>query len=200
LWTGDKEIAKKYLLVAKDEFEKFGCSDIHYTYNCIGVYEAVFENNCEEAISSFSKMMTFAVDTFSKLISIINSASCFCSLGQLETCENYIKKYEKLSSELPEIIPPYLLYYYIVKGTFFEVKEDYEKSVYYFSKCLKLKLKNEQLFLLGCHLQKIRNVNKKVLKDSLSMNIDALCSISHRPLYDKFYNTNLCLSTLRFWW
>lgn len=92
------------------------------------------------------------------------------------------------------------MYYYIVKGTFFEVKEDYEKSVYYFSKCLKLKLKNEQLFLLGCHLQKIRNVNKKVLKDSLSMNIDALCSISHRPLYDKFYNTNLCLSTLRFWW
>lgn len=200
LWTGDKEIAKKYLLMAKDEFEKFGCSDIHYTYNCIGVYEAVFENNCKEAISSFSKMMTFAVDTFSKLISIINSASCFCSLGQLETCENYIKKYEELLSELPEIIPPYLLYYYIVKGTFFEVKEDYEKSVYYFSKCLKLKLKNEQLFLLGCHLQKIRKVNKKVLKDSLSMNIDALCSISHRPLYDKFYNTNLCLSTLRFWW
>lgn len=200
LWMGKDQFAVEYLDIAIKEFSKFGCSDIHYTYNSLGVYKAAYEQAYDEAIIFFEKMKDYNTDIFSKLISTINCASCYCAKKKFENCEELIKKYETMLSQLTDCIPPYLIYYYINKGILLVSKGHYNESEHYFIKCLKLKLKNEQLFLIGCYLKQIYQEDKDSLKYINITEINSLCSISHRPLYDKFYSSNVCLSTLRFWW
>lgn len=201
LWLGDSEFANTYLTKAKALFSKFGTSDIHYTYNCLGVYKAVYENNFELAITFFEKIRSFKTDLFSQLISIINSTSCYCSLQNFKEAGNLIEKYEKLLNEMKDPIPPYFLYYYITKGIYYKLQNKVKESISNFKKSLEYELKNEQLFLVGMHLKDLQIAELKLDGNSSTIiKIDSLCAIQHKPFYDKLYAANLCLSTLRFWW
>lgn len=191
LYLGNSEQAINYLKQAAEEFQKYGSDEIHYTYNCIGVYYAAYEQNFEKAIEFFQKSISFKPVLFSTMVLYINMASCYKVLCNSDMSKQYIEKAIKVQETLGDEIPSYSLYLLINQGLCAKLDGKLEESKYYFQKSLKHKLSTNQLYLVGKNLSDIsQNEDECILKYT---------SLEADPLYKSYYKNNICLSTLRFW-
>lgn len=191
LYLGDGKAVKKYLEQAIKEFQKYGSDEIHYTYNCIGVYYAAYENNFEKAIEYFNKAIFFQPVLFSTMVLYLNMSSCYRALQNNASATEYLKKAMHLQKKLGDEVPSYLLYLLINQGISAKLDGRLTESERYFRESLKCKLTNNQLYLVGKNLLEVsQNLDKDTLK---------YASLEAEPLYKYFYENNICLSTLRFW-
>lgn len=191
LYLGKSEQAINYLNQAVEEFQKYGSDEIHYTYNCIGVYYAAYEQNFEKAIEYFEKAISFNPVLFSTMVLNINMASCSKKLHNDEAVGRYLNEAMKLQKLLGDEIPSYSLYLLINQGLYAKLDGRLEESKSYLKKSLKYKLNTNQLYLVGKNLTDIsENVDNTILKYT---------SLEVEPLYKNFYINDICLSTLRFW-
>ena len=90
LYLGKEKQAISYLNQAVEEFQKYGSDEIHYTYNCIGVYYAAYKQDYEKAIEYFRKALSFDPVLFSTMVLNINIASCFKILHEDEANNRYL--------------------------------------------------------------------------------------------------------------
>lgn len=191
LYLGNSEIAINYLNQAIKEFQKYGTDEIHYTYNCIGVYYAAYETDFEKAIKYFQKAVSFKPVLFSTMVLYLNISSCYKALQNNDKSIEYLEKAMQIQTELGNEVPSYLLYLLINQGLYAKLDGRFKESEQYFQESLKYKLTNNQLYLVGKNLSEIsRNLDKDTLK---------YASLEAEPLYEQFYINNICLSTLRFW-
>lgn len=191
LYLGNSKTAINYLNQAVKEFQKYGSDEIHYTYNCIGVYYAAYETNFEKAIEYFQKAIYFKPVLFSTMVLYLNMSSCHKALQNNESAEKCLEKAMHIQTELGNEVPSYLLYLLINQGLYAKLDGRLKESEQYFKESLKYKLTNNQLYLVGKNLSEVsRNLDKDTLK---------YVSLEAEPLYERFYQNNICLSTLRFW-
>lgn len=88
-------------------------------------------------------------------------------------------------------VPSYLLYLLINQGLYAKQDGWLKESEQYFKESLKYKLTNNQLYLVSKNLSEVsRNLDENALK---------YISLDAEPLYERFCQNNICLSTLRFW-
>ena len=191
LYLGNSKPAIQYLKQASEEFKKYGSDEIHYTYNCIGVYYAAYEQDFEKAIQYFQKAVSFDPVLFSTMVLYINIASCFKALNNNEMSKLYLEKAIKKQETLGEEIPSYSLYLLINQGLFARIDGKLEESKQHFTKSLEYKLNTNQLYLVGKNLSDIST--------DVDENISKYSSLDAEPLYQNYYKNNICLSTLRFW-
>lgn len=191
LYLGDSKTAINYLNQALKELQKYGSDEIHYTYNCIGVYYAAYETDFEKAIEYFKRAVSFKPVLFSTMVLYLNMSSCYKALRNNEESEKYLEKAMRIRTELGNEIPSYSLYLLINQGLYAKLDGRLKESEQYFKESLKYKLTNNQLYLVGKNLSEVsRNLEKETLK---------YVSLEAEPLYERFYENNICLSTLRFW-
>ena len=94
-------------------------------------------------------------------------------------------------TELGKEVPSYSLYLLINQGLYAKLDGRLKESEKYFKESLRYKLTNNQLYLVGKNLSQVsRNLDKDTLN---------YVSIDAEPLYKRFFENNICLSTLRFW-
>lgn len=190
LYLGNNK-AINYLNQAIKEFQKYGSDEIHYTYNCIGVYYAAYETNFKKAIEYFKKAISFKPVLFSTMVLYLNMSSCFKALQDTENAKDCLDKAMYIQTELGSEVPSYLLYLLINQGLYAKLDGRFKESEQFFRESLKYKLTTNQLYLVGKNLLEVsRNIDKDTLK---------YASLDPEPLYERFYEKNVCLSTLRFW-
>lgn len=191
LYLGNSKTAIDYLNQAIKEFQKYGSDEIHYTYDCIGVYYAAYEKNFEKAIEYFKKAIFFQPVLFSTMVLYLNMSSCYKALQNNESAKECLEKAMHIQKELGNEVPSYLLYLLINQGLYAKLDGRLEESEQYFRESLKYKLTNNQLYLVGKNLSEVsQNLDKDTLK---------YISLEPEPLYERFYENDICLSTLRFW-
>jgi hypothetical protein len=191
LYLGDSKAAINYLRQAITELQKYGSDEIHYTYNCIGVYYATYEKKFEKAIEYFKRAISFKPVLFSTMVLYLNMSSCYKALQNNENAEKYLEKAMHIQTELGKEVPSYSLYLLINQGLYAKLDGRLKESEKYFKESLRYKLTNNQLYLVGKNLSQVsRNLDKDTLK---------YVSIDAEPLYKRFFENNICLSTLRFW-
>ena len=191
LYLGDSKAAINYLNQAIKELQKYGSDEIHYTYNCIGVYYAAYETDFEKAIEYFKRAISFKPVLFSTMVLYLNMSSCYKALQNNEEAVNNLEKAMHIQTELGNEVPSYSLYLLINQGLCAKLEGRFKESEQYFKESLKYKLTNNQLYLVGKNLSEVsRNLDKDTLK---------YVSLEAEPLYQRFYENNICLSTLRFW-
>lgn len=191
LYLGDSKAAINYLRQAITELQKYGSDEIHYTYNCIGVYYATYEKKFEKAIEYFKRAISFKPVLFSTMVLYLNMSSCYKALQNNENAEKYLEKAIHIQTELGKEVPSYSLYLLINQGLYAKLDGRLKESEQYFKESLRYKLTNNQLYLVGKNLSEVsRNLDKDTLK---------YVSIDAEPLYKRFFENNICLSTLRFW-
>ena len=118
-------------------------------------------------------------------------SSCYKALQDNDNVEKCLEKAKYIQTKLGNEIPSYLLYLLINQGLYAKLDGRLKESEQYFKESLKYKLTTNQLYLVGKNLSEVsRNIDKDTLK---------YVSIEPEPLYEKFYEKNICLSTLRFW-
>lgn len=191
LYLGESKAAIRYLKHAIKEFQKYGSNEIHYTYNCIGVYYAAYETNFEKAIEYFKRAISFKPVLFSTMVLYLNMSSCYKALKNDKEAEDNLKNAMHIKAQLGNEVPSYSLYLLINKGLYAKLDGRLKESEQYFKESLKYKLTNNQLYLVGKNLSEVsRNLDIDTLKNA---------SLEAEPLYEQFYKKNICLSTLRFW-
>lgn len=191
LYLGDSKAAINYLRQAITELQKYGSDEIHYTYNCIGVYYATYEKKFEKAIEYFKRAISFKPVLFSTMVLYLNMSSCYKALQNNENAEKYLEKAMHIRTELGKEVPSYSLYLLINQGLYAKLDGRLKESEQYFKESLRYKLTSNQLYLVGKNLSEVsRNLDKDTLK---------YVSIDAEPLYKRFFENNICLSTLRFW-
>lgn len=191
LYLGDSKVAINYLNQAINELKKYGSDEIHYTYNCIGVYYAAYETDFEKAIEYFKRAISFKPVLFSTMVLYLNLSSCYKALQNDEEARKCLEKAMHIQIELGNEVPSYLLYLLIIQGLHAKLDGKLKESEQYFKESLKYKLTNNQLYLVGKNISEVsRNIDKDTLK---------YVSLKAEPLYERFYENNICLSTLRFW-
>ncbi len=191
LYLGDSKAAINYLNQAIKELQKYGSDEIHYTYNCIGVYYAAYETDFEKAIEYFKRAISFKPVLFSTMVLYLNMSSCYKALQNNTEAEKNLEKAMHIQTELGNEVPSYLLYLLINQGLYAKLDGRLKESEQYFKESLKYKLTTNQLYLVGKNLSEVsRNLDKNTLKYVL---------LEAEPLYERFYKNNICLSTLRFW-
>lgn len=191
LYLGDSKNAINYLNQAINELQKYGSDEIHYTYNCIGVYYAAYETNFEKAIEYFQRAVSFKPVLFSTMVLYLNLSSCYKALQNDQECKNNLESAMQIRAKLGNDVPSYSLYLLINQGLYAKLNGRLKESEQYFKESLKCKLNNNQLYLVGKNISEVsRNIDKDTLK---------YASIEAEPLYKRFYENNICLSTLRFW-
>lgn len=191
LYLGDSKAAINYLNQAIKELQKYGSDEIHYTYNCIGVYYAAYETDFEKAIEYFKRAISFKPVLFSTMVLYLNMSSCYKALQNNEEADKNLEKAMHIQTELGNEVPSYLLYLLINQGLYAKLDGRLKESEKYFKESLKYKLTTNQLYLVGKNLSEVsRNLDKNTLKYVL---------LEAEPLYERFYENNICLSTLRFW-
>lgn len=191
LYLGDSKAAINYLRQAITELQKYGSDEIHYTYNCIGVYYATYEKKFEKAIEYFKRAISFKPVLFSTMVLYLNMSSCYKALQNNENAEKYLEKAMHIQTELGKEVPSYSLYLLINQGLYAKLDGRLKESEKYFKESLRYKLTNNQLYLVGKNLSQVsRNLDKDTLN---------YVSIDAEPLYKRFFENNICLSTLRFW-
>lgn len=191
LYIGDSNVAISYLNQAITELQKYGSDEIHYTYNCIGLYYAAYETDFEKAIEYFKRALSFKPVLFSTMVLYLNMSSCYKALQNNEEAEKNLEKAMRIQAELGNEVPSYSLYLLINQGLYAKLDGRLKESEHYFKESLKYKLTNNQLYLVGKNLSEIsRNLDKDTLK---------YVALEAEPLYKRFYENNICLSTLRFW-
>lgn len=191
MYIGDIEWAKKYLKIAKDKFIEYGSTEIHYTYNCIGVYYAAFAKDYKNALTFFENALSYDPVPFSQMVLRINMSSSYCAMGDFGKALEMLDIAKAIQTELGDEIPSYKIYILINEGLYYKQIQNYEKSLHCFYESLQYKLKNDQLYLVGKNIAELEN--------HPSDRIIQLTHITASPLYKKFCTNNLCLSTLRFW-
>lgn len=191
LYLGDSKAAINYLNQAIKELQKYGSDEIHYTYNCIGVYYAAYETDFEKAIEYFKRAISFKPVLFSTMVLYLNMSSCYKALQNNEEAEKNLEKAMHIQTKLGNEVPSYLLYLLINQGLYAKLDGRLKESEKYFKESLKYKLTTNQLYLVGKNLSEVsQNLDKNTLKYVL---------LEAEPLYERFYENNICLSTLRFW-
>ena len=171
--------------------QKYGSDEIHYTYNCIGVYYAAYETNFKKAIEYFQRAISFKPVLFSTMVLYLNLSSCYKALHNDEESKNNLDNAIQIRAKLGNDVPSYSLYLLINQGLYAKLDGRLKESEQYFKESLKCKLNNNQLYLVGKNISEVsRNIDKDTLK---------YASIEAEPLYKRFYENNICLSTLRFW-
>lgn len=191
LYSGNSKAAINYLKQAITELQKYGSDEIHYTYNCIGVYYAAYEADFKKAIEYFKRAVSFKPVLFSTMVIYLNMSSCHKALQNNEEAEKYLEKAIHIQTELGKEVPSYSLYLLINQGLYAKLDGRLKESEQYFKESLKYKLTNNQLYLVGKNISEVsRNIDKDTLKYT---------SIEAEPLYERFFENNICLSTLRFW-
>lgn len=199
LWMGNLTEAEESLNNALSSFKKYGSNDIHYTYNCKGVLSAVFKKDYSQAIMFFKLAESCTIDMFSKMVLQINQGSCYLAQKRIHSAEECLSQADAYRNNLGERIPSYSIYYLINMGIYYLLKDEYINAISYFEKSLKLRLNNDQHYLVG---HKLRQCKRKIndTKDvSYMKKLDDLCNIKAHPLYVLYEQQNICLSTLRFW-
>jgi tetratricopeptide (TPR) repeat protein len=125
------------------------------------------------------------------MVLYLNMSSCHKALQNNESAEKCLEKAMHIQTELGNEVPSYLLYLLINQGLYAKLDGRLKESEQYFKESLKYKLTNNQLYLVGKNLSEVsRNLDKDTLK---------YVSLEAEPLYKRFYQNNICLSTLRFW-
>lgn len=191
LYLGNDTVAINYLNQALKELQKYGSDEIHYTYNCIGVYYAAYEKNYDKAIEFFKRALSLKPVLFSTMVLYLNISSCYKAMRDNESAEKYFEKAKRMQSELGNEVPSYLLYMLINQGLCAKLDGNLKESEAYFKESLKYKLTTNQMYLVGKNLSEVsHNLDKDTQK---------YVSLKAEPLYEKFYENNICLSTLRFW-
>ena len=89
LYLGDSKAAINYLRQAITELQKYGSDEIHYTYNCIGVYYATYEKKFEKAIEYFKRAISFKPVLFSTMVLYLNMSSCYKALQNNENAFDF---------------------------------------------------------------------------------------------------------------
>ena len=191
LYLGNGDEAIGYLNQSLDAFQKYGSDEIHYTYNCIGVYYATYKLDFEKAILYFNKALSFKPVLFSEMVLNINIASCLKALNDDKSSHAFLNNALDIQKILGTNIPSYMLYILINLGIFAKIDGRLNESEYYFKKSLDYKLNKNQLYLVGKNLLDILPYSDNVISEYATYNVD--------PLYDIYYKNNICLSTLRFW-
>ena len=191
LYLGNSTAAIKYLNQALNELQKFGSDEIHYTYNCIGVYYATYKKNFEKAIEYFKRALSLKPVLFSTMVLYQNMSSCYKALHSNESASEYLKKAKQIQTKLGNEVPSYSLYILINQGLCAKLDGKLKESENYFKESLKYKLTTNQLYLVGKNLAEVSNNLDKETQKYISIEVE--------PLYRKFYENNICLSTLRFW-
>ena len=108
-----------------------------------------------------------------------------------EESEINLESAMQIQATLGNDVPSYSLYLLINQGLHAKLDGRLKESEQYFRESLKYKLNNNQLYLVGKNISEVsRNIDKDTLK---------YASIEAEPLYKRFYENNICLSTLRFW-
>lgn len=191
LYLGNSKTAINYLKQAINEFQKYGSDEIHYTYNCVGVYYATYEKDFNKAIEYFKRAISFKPVLFSTMVLYLNMSSCHKALQNNGKAKKYLEKAMNIQTVLGKEVPSYSLYILINQGLYAKLDGRLKESEQYFKESLKYKLTNNQLYLVGKNLSEVsRNLDKNTLK---------YASIEAEPLYERFFENNICLSTLRFW-
>lgn len=191
MYIGDTEAAEKYLEIAKNNFIEYGSTEIHYTYNCIGVYYAAFANDYKKALTFFENALSYDPVPFSQMVLRINMSSSYCAMGEPGKAFEMLDIAKTIQKQLGDEIPSYKIYILINEGLYYKQIHNYEKSLYFFYESLKYKLKNDQLYLVSKNIEE--------LEAHPADHVLQLTHITASSLYRNFCSNNLCLSTLRFW-
>ena len=116
LYLGDSKNAIIYLNQAINELQKYGSDEIHYTYNCIGVYYAAYESNFEKAIEYFQRAISFKPVLFSTMVLYLNLSSCYKALQNDEESKINLESAMQIRAKLGNDVLSYSLYLLINQG------------------------------------------------------------------------------------
>lgn len=191
LYLGDYSQAISHLEKAQKTFLSYASNDVHYTYNCLGIFNFIYMNDPTAAIECFEKALSYEPVLFSKMVLYINLSACYRCLSNFEKSIELINKAKDIQCSLGINVPSYLIYLYINEALYLKACNDISGSIKAFLKCFDLKLNNNQKGLVGKNLS--------ILMDNPPEDILIYSKINMDELYNKFYEKNVCLSTLRFW-
>ena len=197
LWLKDLQ-AEEYLLSAKEAFLKFGSNCVQYTFNCLGIYQALFRMDYEAALHIFETAdKNFFTDTFSQLALALNCANCFLALSDFDRSFEYLNKAENIRRNFSENIPSYSLYFLIDMGLYYKRIGNYEKCSQYLIQSLEHRLLNSQQFLVGQNLL-LCEQRCGPLKIEHGKIVE-LARCQPHNMYRHFFEHDVCFGTLRFW-
>lgn len=173
-------------------FDTFGSKAVHYPLNTMGIIQMVVDQNCNEAISTFTSALSSSTEAYSEIAIRTNLIQCFIQLGKYDEAYKQILLVDELIAAEPQgVVPVYETFHLLNWAVFFLHRTEYEKCEEYLKKLGKLRNIEDR------HKYIVRSLRYTTRKKQ-TLKVRNTAGTSPYPIYHHCVEKGLFFATLRF--